>query len=257
MWDQIPRGSICIFDGQLTSFYNLAKLQQRSIDVIAPLHHHRDPKKLIAERKPIGANQWIVWLDLVQHRRKKYKAPSLPQCLCVRLIRHRFFRNGKPQLIWLVTTLLDARRHRRRDIVKLYRDRWGIETRMGELKTTLQMNVLRSKGFKAVCSEVAATVLAFNLIRTVIHQAARQNEVPPERISFAVAIKLALAYSMRLRMADPPHRRRIYTQMLHDIARCRNPIRPGRIEPRRVKRNRPRYLYLTIPRSLAREKCLS
>ncbi len=156
-----------------------------------------------------------------------------------------------------MTTLLDARRHRRSDIVELYRDRWGIETRMRELKTTLQMNVLRSKGSKAVRYEVAATVLAYNLVRTVIHQAAKQSKVPSERISFAAAIKLALAYSMPLRAAQPAQRPQIYGQMLHDIARCRNPVRPGRIEPRRVKRNRPRYPYLTLPRSLAREKCLS
>ena len=154
-----------------------------------------------------------------------------------------------------MTTLLDAHRHRRRDIVKLYRDRWGIETRIRELKTTLQMNVLRSKGFKAVRCEAAATVLAYNLVRIVIHQAAKQHKASPDRISFASAIKMVLAYSMPLRTAATTQRSEVYIQMLADIARCRNPRRPNRIEPRRIKRNGKKYPWLNIPRALARARC--
>ena len=255
MWNQIPSDSICIFDKQLSSFYNLAKLQQRGIDVIAPLHHQRDPNKLISHGTSLGPNQWRVWLDLVPHRRRKYQDPSLPQRLCVRLIRVKFFHNGKHRVIWLVTTLLDARRHRQRDIVKLYRDRWGIETRIGELKTTLQMKVLRSKGSKAVRYEVAASILAYNFLRTVIHQAAKKNEALLDRISFAGAVKIVLAYSLPLRLAGSAQRQTIYARMLREIARCRNPLRPGRVEPRMVKRNRTYYPHLKIPRALAREKC--
>ena len=140
---------------------------------------------------------------------------------------------------------------------KLYRDRWGIETRLGELKTTLQMNILRSKGPQAARYEVASTILGYNLLRTVIHQAAKQNQVPADRISFSTAIKMILAYSISLRIANPTQRQSIYNQMLHDIARYCNPIRPGRVEPRRVKRNDGHYPYLSIPRDLARKICLS
>ena len=257
MWDRIPGGSICVFDNQLSSFYNLAKLQQRGIDVVAPLHHHRDPHRLLSQGKPLGANEWLVWFDLMPHRRKKYNDPSLPQRLCVRLIRLEILRRNKPKTIWLVTTLLDAHRHSPDDISKLYCLRWGIETRIGELKTTLKMNVLRDKGTQAVRYEVAASILAYNLLRTVIHQAAQQNHTPLDRISFAAAVKMVLAYSLPLQLSGSSQRRRIYARMLRDIARCCHPLRPGRIEPRRIKRIGSPYPRLTIPRSLAREKCLS
>lgn len=182
-----------------------------------------------------------VRLDLRPHRRKKYDAPTLPQRLGVRLIRLKFFRNGNPKRIWLVTTLLDARRHSARQIGKLYRRRWEIETRISELKTTLKMNVLRSKGVLAVRYDVAATILAYNLLRTVIHQAARQNETPPDRISFASAIKMVLVYSLPLRTAQPTERHEVYAQMLSDIAHCRNPARPDRVEPRLIKRDGKKY----------------
>jgi len=257
MWERLPIGSICVFDRNFSSFYNLAKLLQRGIDSVSRLHHQRDPNKLISQGTPIGEDQWIVELDLTPHRRRKYKDPSLPQHLCVRLIRLEFLRKGKPKLIWLVTTLLDARCHSRQEIGELYRSRWEVETRIGELKTTLKMNVLRSKGAQSVHHDVAATVLAYNLLRTVIHQAARQDHAPADRISFASAIKMVLAYSMPLRMAQPTQRQKIYSQMLSDIARCRNPVRPGRVEPRRIKRNCKMYPWLNTPRALAREQCLS
>ena len=257
MWDRLPSGSICIFDRQFSSFYNLAKLLQRGIDSISRLHHHRDPNKLISQGTPLGDNQWIVWLDLMPHRRKKYNDPSLPQRLCVRLIRMEFLRKGKPKQIWLVTTLLDDRCHSGKEIGELYRGRWDVETRIGELKTTLKMNVLRSKSTRGVCYDVAATILAYNLLRIVIHQASKQNDTPSDRISFASAIKMVLAYSVPLRIARPRQRRLVYTQMLSDIARCRNPVRPGRIEPRRIKRNGSPYPWLNTTRALARERCLS
>ena len=257
MWDQLPRGSVCIFDRQFSSFYNLAKLLQRGIDSISRLHHQRDPNKLISKGTPIGHNQWSVWLDLMPHRRKRYNDLSLPQRLRVRLIRLELPRKGKPKQLWLVTTLLDARSHRRQAIGELYRGRWDVETRIGELKTTLEMNVLRSKSAHGVCYDVAATILAFNLLRIVIHQAAKQNDAPSDRISFASAIKMVLAYSVPLRIIRPRQRRQVYAQMLSDIARCRNPVRPGRVEPRRIKRNGTPYPWLNIPRALARQRCLS
>jgi len=257
MWDRIPSGSICVCDRHFSSFYNMAKLRQRRIDCISRLHQQRDPDELIARGKPIGRNEWMVWLDLQPHRRKKYNDPTLPQRLAVRLIRLKFFRNGKPKRIWLVTTLLDAHRYSKKMIGELYRRRWGIETRIAELKTTLQMNVLRSKSALAVRYEVAATILAYNLLRIVIHQAAQQHETPPDRISFASAIKTVLAYSLPLRVANPRQRQEIYAQMLSDIAHCRNPARPGRVEPRMIKRDGKKYPWLRIPRALAREQCLS
>jgi len=175
----------------------------------------------------------------------------------VRLIRREILRHNKPRLIWLITTLLDARGHSPGDIANLYRQRWEIETRIGELKTTLRMNVLRDKSAKAVRHEVAASILAYNLLRIVIRQAAQQSKVPPDRISFAAAIKMVLAYSLPLKLCRSARRRKIYTRMLCDIARCRNPIRPGRVEPRRLKRTGSPYPPLTIPRRLAREICLS
>jgi hypothetical protein len=257
MWHRIPDGSIVIWDRLFCSFYNLAKCIQRGIDVVTRLHQRRDTKRLVANGKRIGRNEWHVTLDLAPEIRKQYEDPTLPQSLCVRLIRSVFYRKGRRREIWLVTTLLDPKRYRRSRVVRLYRGRWGIETRIGHLKTTLKMNVLRSQTPLGVRSEVTATILAHNLTMIVIHQAARRAETSAARISFASAVRIVMAFSAALRTLSGSARRRTYRRMLACIASDPNPHRPGRVEPRLIKRDPVRYEFLKIPRETARQLCLS
>jgi hypothetical protein len=192
-----------LFDRHFCSFYNLAKLLARGIDVLTRLHQRRPPGRRIARGRRLGQDEWLVTLDLARQLRKRYKAPTLPPVLHVRLIRVIFRRGKKRRRLWLVTTLLDPNRYPRRVLINLYRRRWGIETRLGSLKTTLRLNVLRSLSLIGVRHEVAATVLAHNLVWTLIHQSAHATDTPADRISFADAIKAALAFSTALRQARP------------------------------------------------------
>jgi hypothetical protein len=168
------------------------------------------------------------------------------------LILAKFRRNGKVKKIWLVTTLLDPQLYSRTSIVKLYRQRWEIETRIGSLKITLQINVLQSKKVKSVYYEVAATVLAHNLVWTLIHQAAQLTQTKADRISFLGAVKTILAFSFRLQTPDLDEQRRAYIAMLYYIASQTNPYRPNRIEPRLIKRQTRKFGFLKIPRYKAR-----
>jgi len=252
MWPKIPNGAICLFDKKFCSFYNLAKLRQRRISIISPLHQKRDPYKLIKAGKRIGHNQWIVRLYLAPQLRKRYNDDSLPGYIRVRLICAKFRRNGKLKQVWLVTTLLDPQGYSRSSIVKLYRQRWEIETRIGSLKTTLQMNVLQSKKVRNVYSEVAATVLAHNLVWTLIHQAAQLTQTQADRISFLGAVRTVLAFSFQFQTLNLIERHRAYIAMLHHIASQKNPRRPNRIEPRLIKRQTRRFGFLKMPRDKAR-----
>lgn len=252
MWPKIPNHSICLFDKKFCSFYNLAKLQQRHISVISPLHQKRNPYELIKGGERIGSNQWIVCLHLAPQLRKRYNDNSLPCQLPVRLIHVKFHRNGNQRQMWLVTTLLDHMKYSSSSIARLYRQRWEIETRIGSIKTTLQMKVLQSKNVKNVCYEVAATVLAHNLVWTVIHQASQQTGISADRISFLGAVRTILAFSLRLQIPDLFERRKVYIAMLRHIASQANLYRPERIEPRLVKRQTRSFGFLKIPRGKAR-----
>jgi hypothetical protein len=94
------------------------------------------------------------------------------------------------------------------------------------------MNVLQSKKVANVCSEVGATVLAHNLVRTLIHQAAQHTQRHADRISFLGAVRTVLAFSLQFQTSSPTERLKIHTAMLHHIASQTNDYRPDRIEPR-------------------------
>jgi hypothetical protein len=252
MWSKIPNNSICLFDKKFCSFYNLEKLRQRRVFVITPLHQKRKPYELIKAGKCIGKNQWIVFLQLAPQLRRRYDEKSLPLYLPVRLICVKFQHNGKFRQMWLVTTLLDHKKYPGSSIVRLYRQRWEIETRIGSLKTALQMKVLQSKKTKNVYYEVAATVLAHNLVWMVIHQASLQTGIPAHRISFLGAVRTILAFSIRLLTEDICERHKVYAAMLYHIAGQTNLYRPNRIEPRLLKRQTRSYGFLKISRGKAR-----
>jgi hypothetical protein len=257
MWDTLPGGCICLMDRRFCSFYNLAKLRQRHIDVITPLHHRRDPQKLIRQGRPLGKNEWLVRLDVAPQLRRQYDDPTLPAALWVRLIRVTYWRGKKKHVLWLVTTITDSVNYPRSQIERLYRRRWGIETRIGSLKTTLEMNVLRGKSVNAVRREVASIILGHNLLWMLIHEAAATTCAPAEDISFAGAVKTVLAFSSELRHAEGASRQQVRQQMILHIAAQRNHHPFDRVEPRLLKRETARYAFLREPRWKARLKCLS
>ena len=257
MWEALPEGSICLFDRHFSSFYNLAKLRQRHVGVLSRLHHRRDPAKLIRQGRKIGKDDWIVPLKLAPQLRKQYADPSLRQTLYVRLIRVSFLRGHTLRQLWLVTTLMDPVRYSRLELIQLYRRRWEIETRISSIKVTLELTVLRSKTTANVRREVVAAILGHNLVWTLIHQAAKQTDTPVDRISFAGAVKTVLAFSTSLRYATARQRPQLYKLMLEHIAANTNRYRPGRTEPRLIKRDPVRYGYLKVPREIARQQCLT
>jgi hypothetical protein len=257
MWHTVPAGSICLLDRKFCSFYGLAKLLRRRIGVVTPLHQGRDPQELIRQGRAMGKNQWLVPLRLQPHLRKRYDDASLPTGLFVRLIRVGFRHGGKLKTLWLVTTLMDPVDYPAQEVAELYRARWQIEPRIGSLKTTLEMNVLRSKSPQAARREVAAIILGHNLVWMLIHESAAAADTPAEDISFAGAVKVVLAFSSSFLHAPRRVRRQLYHKMLLQIARQTNHHPLGRVEPRRIRRNPIRYPYLQEPRWKARLKCLS
>jgi hypothetical protein len=257
MWHTLPNGCICLMDRKFCSFFNLAKLRQRRIGVVTRLHQRRDPRLLIRRGRPLAKDEWIVPLDLAPQIRRKYKDSSLPGKLWVRLIQVSFQRGRTRHTLWLVTTLMDPVEYPSQEIVELYRRRWGVEPRIGSLKTTLRMDVLRGKSPDAVRREVASIILGHNLVWALIHEAAEKTGTPAKKISFAGAVKVTLAFSHSLRQANRLAYKRIYDKMLCQIARHINHHPPNRAEPRLVKRNRIRYAALREPRWKARLKCLS
>jgi hypothetical protein len=148
----------------------------------------------------------------------------------------------------LITSLLNARQVGKDSLLELYHTRWHIELDLRAIKSVMQMDVLRCKRPEMVRKEIAVHFLAYNLVRAVMAQAAFLGHVLPRQLSFKAALQLIRAFEENLRHA-PRGRlsvRRAY--LLAGIAQLRLPHRPGRAEPRVVKRRTQQYPLMTQPR---------
>jgi len=132
----------------------------------------------------------------------------------------------------------------------LYRKRWHVELDFRNLKTTMGMEMLSSKSPAMAIKEIWIHLLAYNLIRRMMLQAADMEGVLPRQLSFKHAPQLCMAFRYGLARLDP----NASNVLLRLIAERRVGQRPGRIEPRAIKRRPQSFPLLTKHRHLAREK---
>jgi hypothetical protein len=263
----LPAGSLLLADCLLSTFHLHTQLVRRGVHFLMPLHQSRDPWKLVQapDTVQLGPNDWLVTLRINRTQRGKYADLDLPESLPVRLI-YRGDRTGawvpptdnsaRSPRSWLLTSLLDAQRYPVAEIAALFPGRWDIETDLGHLKTTLEGAVLRSRQEPHVRKEVAALLTAYNLVWIVIHQAARRANRAAQSLSFSGAIKTLTSYRLRVfHTSSLDERQQLTDEILDRVARHIVLRRPGRIEPRKVKRTYNRYPPLTRSRQEERLLC--
>ena len=154
----------------------------------------------------------------------------------------------------ITTTLLDPKEVTRKELGELYTKRWFIEVDFRFIKTVLQMDVLRCKTPDMVCKEIWVHLLAYNLIRTVMAQAAHRYDVSPQTLSFKGTLQHLDAFKKTFLHTDEKHFPTIHGYLLKAIAIRRVGNRSRRSEPRAVKRRRKPYPLLTKPREEARKE---
>lgn len=164
---------------------------------------------------------------------------SMPETVTVRELRYRIEAPGyRPGEITLVTTLLNAETYTAEDLAELYQARWAVETSFGHLKTTMRMEKLHCKSVAGVMKELWMFALVYNLVRMVILEAARRQNVAMDRISFVDALRWLAAAPAAATLP----------------ALVVNPLRPNRIEPRVVKRRPKSHKLMTKPRAVFRKE---
>jgi len=188
--------------------------------------------------------------------RRQWKA--LPPTLSIRLIRFAVAIPGfRCKSITVATTLLDPTAYPAEQIAALYRDRWLIELRFRDIKTTMGMEVLRGKSADVVRKEIVMHLLAYNLIRGLMWQAAEVHDRPLHRLSFAGTVGRLRAVEPYLQLYRHSDRAgALHALLLRWIADDILPDRPGRVEPRAVKRRPKQYALLNRPRHQMRKALL-
>jgi hypothetical protein len=250
----LEQGTVLLGDDSFAGFVHLALLLRRGLHGIFPSHHARTVG--FTPRRPHGAagqpsSKWVKRLghkDQIVELPKPNQKPkwvsqelfdALPDSIQVREVRRTVRRRGfRPREVTVVTTLLDATQYPPGEVVALREKRWDVETEIRHLKTTMNMEVLRSQTAQGVLKELAVFTIVYNLTRSVMLESARRQRADPLRLSFADA----LAWVCH---AEPGHR----WPKLKLV-----PLRPGRVEPRAVKRRPKPFDLMNRPRDEMRRR---
>jgi hypothetical protein len=260
LWNMFLPGDIFLADRLMCAWTEMVMLKQRGVDSVCRFTSHR--KADFRRGKRLGKGDHIVtWLKPTKPRsidRETYK--TLPESLMIRECRVRVEQPGfRIKTLIVATTLLDADEFTKDDLAQLYRARWNAELDLRSLKQTLQMDVLRCKTPELVRKELWTHVLAYNLIRTIMAQAATKHGIEPRSISFKGTVQTLEAFQPVIALQgqhDLAFRMHLYQQLLDAIAIHRVADRPDRYEPRRKKRRPKPYDRLMKPRWQAKRDVL-
>ena len=168
----------------------------------------------------------------------------------MRILRFTIDRKGfRARPITVVTTLLDPGAYPKDDIARLYGLRWEAEINLRHLKASMDMEMLRTKSPDMVHKELALYFLAYNLLRSLMSEATLRSGKDPLRLSFKGTLQHLNTFLPLLALSGPTKRHQHYQLLLLLIAREDLPDRPGRMEPRMVKRRPKPSRWLQEPRA--------
>ena len=252
LWDVFEKDDIVVADRGFCSFADFWMLQERGVDSIMRKHQGRT----VGERtlKKLGKGDRLVvwfkgrgrpkWLDV-----ETWKA--MPSELTVREIEVNVEIPGfRTQKLLVVTTLLDDDLYPKATFAEIYRRRWLAELFLRDIKTQMGMEVLKCKSPAMIEKELRMFLIAYNLVRSLMLEAAQTHGRAVLRISFKRTIGalrqwIPLIHGARRRRKEVD---RLTQELLHYIARLTVPHRPNRTEPRAVKRRPKPYQLLQKPR---------
>jgi len=253
LWHTVERGDVIVEDRGFCSFGAIANLRARGADVLARLPEKKCRQAIGSQLPKSGdCDVLVTWTrpSKPPPAMSEEEFESLPQTMTVRVIRMDISRHGfRTQTITLITTLSDPA-ITAQELAALYFRRWEIELHFREIKVLLNMDVLRCKTPEMIERELLMHLVAYNLVRTLMQQSALSHGADLRRLSFKGCLDTVRHFANAAHAAHGKPRtiQALIQEMLLTIARDPNPFRPGRKEPRAVKRRRKNYRLLTKPR---------
>jgi hypothetical protein len=232
--DGFQSGDVVIADRGYAGYFLLAELHQRGIDFVLrdqPQHQYDSQDTVRLGRK----DHRHIWR---KPARPRWMDPATYAAAPDQLVVREVHNGGRR----LVTSLISANQIPAKEIAWLYQQRWHIELDLRAIKCVMQMDVLRCKTPAMAIKEIAVHLLAYNLIRMTMATAASADASWPRTLSFAAARRALARCQETLRHQPNDHFDCALKQLLRAVAEGRIPHRPGRIEPRAVKRRpKPQY----------------
>lgn len=253
--ERLGPGDLLLGDRGFSGSPTLARVRATGADFLMRKHALLKVSDLPV-RTRLGKNDFISEIPISKSARRE--DPSLPPTVRVRLFRATWKTPADESVTeWFVTSLEDARRFKKATLGKLYHQRWRQETSYLEFKVTFHADVLRSKTVANIEKEVAAHVLAYQLVRRLIVAAARTHEANPTQTSFLNAARWVVGFSQRMAASPTSRLPDLYKRLLAVVAATSIDVRPGRLEPRALTREWKHYSHLRVTRSQWRRNRLA
>jgi hypothetical protein len=256
IWDALQPGDIVLGDRLYDSYRDTALLKARGIDVLFGKNSSRSCDFRRGRR--LGPTDHVVTWKKPRYDALRFDSreewEALPEEIEVREVQVTVRRTGyRTRTITVVTTLLDGDLYSATEITDLFGERWHCELDLRSIKQALGMHHLRCETPEMVRKELWMHLLAYNLIRVRMAQAAAAHGASPRRLSFTAARILLHNFAPHLSTSRGDEYRRLEAELLEAIAHERVGARPGRKEPRAIKKRSNSFSYLTKPRCEAKK----
>jgi hypothetical protein len=253
--DNFAPGDVALADGMFANYWTIAGLLARELDVVAKADGKRQVDFRTGER--LGDKDHVVtwhkpqrpdWMSDEEYR-------QTPETLSIRETQVTVAAPGfRVRKFVVITTLLDPQKYPREELATAYRARWHAELDLRAIKQVMAMDVLRCKSPEMVRKEIWMHLLAYNLVRTLLADAATQAGVEPRELSFQGGLQTLNAFAAVWSWTSDTQV--LYARILKALGAHRVGDRPNRFEPRKVKRRPKKLVYLTEPRRKARTRLL-
>ncbi len=255
LFSHLGHGDLLLADRGFAGSPSLVRIKATGSEFLMRKH-----ARLIVENLPVlkrlGSNDFIT--ELTINYLALSRDPTLPKKVRARIFKARWKTpSGEKITEWFVTSLEDAQKYKKRTLAKLYHERWQIETSYLEFKQVFHADIMRSKTVDNIYKEFDAHILAYQLVRLLIHEAAEKHGKKATEISFLNATRWTLSFSRKMTYSPTWQLPIMYNRLLDAIAGNEIDIRPGRLEPHAISREQKHYSRLKTTRSRWRRKRLA
>jgi len=253
-WKLFKQGDIFLGDKGFCSYFDVANLKKKGVDSVITLAR-RTPVSTADSLKKLGSNDLLIkWKRPVYNKVLSYSKDTwreLPEELVLRQIKVTVtFPGFRTRKFYIVTTLLDATRYPAEEIAELYFKRWDVELYFRDIKTTMGLDILRCQTPDMIRKEILMYFIAYNCVRRLMYEAAKKADIGARIISFKGSVQALRNWEPHLNQVKISRAERF--RLISDLynAMTNTPIRqrPGRSEPRCLKRRPKNYQLLTSPR---------
>ena len=258
-WEIFKKGDIFLGDKGFCSYFDIANLKKQGVDSVVTLAR-RTPVNSASCLKKLGPDDLLIaWKRPVYTAKLSYSPDewaSLPKELILRQIKVTVSNPGfRTQEFYIITTLLDAAQYPAEELAGIYFKRWDVELFFRDIKTTMGMDILRCQTPEMIKKEILMHFIAYNCVRRLMCEAAEEAALEVRVVSFKGSLQALRNWEPHLNQAKVSKSESF--RLISDLyeAMTNTPIRqrPGRSEPRCLKRRSKNYQLLTSPRHEMKE----